>query len=886
MQDNTNTQAIIEKSHAISPIWFLPLIAALLGAWLLFQNISHKNVTITIHFDKADGIIVDKTKVRYKGVIVGTVKKIELDEQNGVNVIANIEAHAVFLLKERSKFWLVSPKASLTSISGLDTLFSGSYINLLPGTGDSQTEFIATTEQPITIPDEALLINLKSDTASSIVIGTPIFYKKIQVGEIVRVRLDDSGDFVNISAFIESRYSDLVKSSSRFWNISGLTANISRAGIDINLDSLTSLIAGGITFSSPKDDSSVFDKQHVFELYDNIKESHQGLDISFELDNTENLPVGAGILFKGHGIGRINSIDYDAKQQLFLAQATINPAYAELVTENAKFWIEKTSLSLSNVKNIGNIITGDYIAFINSNNYQNEQKKFTFNLLKKAPKPADNLSITLIADSANGLTKDAPITYKGLSIGNIESLALSNDSQKVEVQVNINEQYRYLVNKYSKFYLLSGLDVKATLKGVTVNSKPIESILKGGIELLNQQAVKRSAKTNIENKQRFLLYPSKEMASLGKSSFAKPISVNLLSKELPSVSIGSPVYYHKLAIGEVVNLRLHQSGLMQTQITINAPYQHLITDHTFFWDISGFNIDASLSGIKVNADSLLSIAAGGIALELSEQVTANKTSQGYYRLFDSYQNATQPIKQLTLIFPDANKLKVGNKVKLQGLEIGEITKLSLDKTNQVQASLSIHTQYFDKVAKQGTRFWVVSSELSLAGAKNLSTLVSGAYIHVSPGTGKKLTTFKGELNEPKLTQNKRGLAITLLATNAGSTDVQSPVYHRQIQIGEVTNKRLSRNAAGVEIELNIYPEFTHLIRQNSLFWPASGFNLDVGITGAALKATSLSALIKGGINMSTPDDKPLQAASRSGDQFILHDESKEEWLEWQLAIPR
>ncbi|WP_413698881.1 MlaD family protein [Psychromonas sp. KJ10-10] len=130
----SNTHASSVKIKSISPIWFLPIVVAMLGFWILFQNVTNANTTINIHFQHADSIIVDKTRIRYKGVIVGTVKRVELDSESGVNVIAEIEAHAKFMLRQGTQFWLVSPKASLTSISGLDTLFSGSYINLTPET--------------------------------------------------------------------------------------------------------------------------------------------------------------------------------------------------------------------------------------------------------------------------------------------------------------------------------------------------------------------------------------------------------------------------------------------------------------------------------------------------------------------------------------------------------------------------------------------------------------------------------------------------------------------------------------------------------------------------------------------------------------------------------
>jgi len=895
MQNNPPLKTIIAKSYAISPIWFLPFIAAILALWILFQNITHSNKEIEIHFDNVKTIIVNKTKVRYKGVIIGTVKKVELDEVDGVNVIAEIESHATFLLRENSQFWLVSPKASLTSISGLDTLFSGSYINLLPGDGDPVTQFTAMQEQPIDVPDKALLLNFKSKNAASNNVGTPIFFKKVKVGEIARVRLDSSGDFVNIQAFIESKYRKLVKKDSQFWNISGLNANISRAGVSIELDSLTTLIAGGITFSSPADSSPAAENQQ-YPLFENIAASQQGLDVTLTMPHTNSLSNGAGILFKGHGIGRINAISYDTESQAFTAQATIDPAFADLVTENAQFWLEKTALSFSKIENIGNLITGDFVGFTHSADYQQESQKSQFTLQDHEQFDDNSLSVTLIADDASGLTEGANVTYKGLSIGHISSVALTNNNKHIKALLKIDHQYHYLINKESQFYALSGIEVNASLKGVKVNSKPLQNIIKGGVALFNKKAVTtpvnkktvtpQGGKTSLTSNQFFHLYPSKEAAILGKNIFSTPLTVAVLSDELPSVSVGSPVYYHKLQVGEVSRLRLHESGKMETILDIHPQFKHLITDKTVFWDVSGLQINAGLSGVEINADSLLAIAAGGIALEISPATTNNKVNTQQYRLFKSYQQATQPLKQITLRFAQADNLKVGNQIKFKGLVVGHISALGLSKQNNILATVDIEQAYFNQVAKKGSQFWIVSSDISLAGAKNLSTLVSGAFINVSPGNGQRTTDFIGEMKAPLLAQEKAGLPITLSATNAGSTNVGSPLYHRQIQIGEVIDKRLNAQSNGVEIIVNVYPDFMYLIRQNSVFWKASGFNLDVGITGASLKTTSLTSLVKGGINMSTPDNTSLKPASHAFDRFRLRAEGQQDWLQWKLTIPK
>lgn len=886
-EQRIKNQAKVVKTNTISPIWFLPVVAALLGLWILFENITNANTTIKIHFMNAESIIVDKTRIRYKGVIVGTVKKVELDSSNGVNVIAEIEYHGKFMLRENTKFWLVSPKASLTSISGLDTLFSGSYINLQPGSGEHATAFTAETEQPFTIPENALLINLTSDNAGSISVGTPLFYKKIQVGEVVRVRLDKSSQFINIKAFINNKYSHLVKEQSKFWNISGLSANISRTGIDIKLDSLTSFIAGGITFSSPQGSNKI-SNNNSFTLFNNIDGSETGVNIELIINNITNLPTGAGIIYKGHGIGRITDINYSTEKQHFIARATINPQFSDMINSGAQFWLEKTELSFSKIENLSNIITGDYIGFSPASTQTSTlSAQYSFIVQQTKIPNIPVLSLLLLTDDATGLNSGDPITYQGIKIGNIAHLDFANNGKFIDIIVHINHQYQYLINTLSQFYLLSGINIKASLQGLEIQSTPLKNLVSGGIGLYNKFPIKKPKKTSkLKDNTQFRLYPSKTMAKLGKNVFSEAKLVYLLSAQLPSVSEGSPVYYHKLPIGEVSNFSIDDSGLMRTTLAINGQYKHLIKPESVFWNVSGFNVNAGLSGIKIEAESLLSIASGGIAVDIAPQVINNKFKSGAYKLFTNYKEATHPRKQITITFTEGYELQVGTQLRLKGLVVGEISTLKLNRKNNVEALVNIDPLFSKQITRQGTRFWIIRSELSMSGVKNLSTIITGVYLNVSPGEGKQTSRFKGEYGAPLLSNKKVGLAIVLLSKNAGSTDITSPIYHRQIQIGEVIDKQLADNSAGVEITLNIYPQYSHLIRKNSIFWPASGFNLNVGITGASLKTSSLTSLIKGGINMSTTDNTALQPEAEAFRKFKLKDEFNDRWLTWTLAIPK
>jgi paraquat-inducible protein B len=877
--------AKIEKRHIVSSIWFLPFIAMLLGGWILIQHLTHANTEIKIHFDSADSIITDKTKIRYKGVIIGTVKKIELNENAGVNIIAEIESHATFMLRENAQFWLVSPKATLTSISGLDTVFSGSYINLLPGDGDKTDTFNALSEQPINIPDSALLINLQSESAGSINVGTPIFFKKIKVGEVAQVKLSESNQAVDIKAFIEKKYEHLIKQQSKFWNISGLQANLSRTGLNLQVDSLSSLIAGGITFSSPKL-SPIKEANQTFKLFENIDKTEMGLAIELTLKNIANLPKNAGILFNGLGIGHLADIKYDSDKKSFVAKAVINPQFNDMITKGAQFWVEKTTLSFSKIANVGNIISGNYIAFLPDNDFTNQQPKSQFIVHDSEQPTVPPITIKLQADNANGITTGAPINYQGIEIGKINNIDFSDNGQHIDVLINIENKYQYLINKHSHFYLLSGINIDATVSRINIQTAPVGNLVSGGIGLYNSEPVSKTNHATFNKEKTFRLYPSKQMAKIGKNIFSAPLKVNLLSKELPSIYEGSPIYYHKFTIGEVSAFSIDNSGLIKTEIKIKSEYKHLIKYNSVFWNISGINVEAGLSGIKLQAESLLTIATGGIAVDTGTSEIENKYSNGAYKLFDNYQQATQKMQDISIIFDQAYDLQVGSKLRMKGIEIGEVSTLTLNDSKKVVATATIRPEYSQEITHQNTRFWIVKSELSLSGAKNLSTLVSGVYLNVLPGKGSYSNQFIGESKPPTLDINQQGLNIILTADNAGSTDIGSPVYHRQIQIGQVIDKQLSTNASGVEIKLNIYPQYAHLIRINSIFWAASGFNIDIGITGAALKATSLAALLRGGISMSTDDSVPLQPASPDGKHFELHKEMKDKWLTWRLAIPK
>jgi paraquat-inducible protein B len=142
-EDEFNAEdALLSKRIDLPLVWFLPIIALLISAWLIYKSASEKGLVITIDFPTAEGLEVDKTKIRYLDVDVGKVTSISInDDLKTIRVTAQMNSGATNFLKQSTSFWVVKPQVGLSGISGLNTLLSGSYIELKPGTGEQNLHF-------------------------------------------------------------------------------------------------------------------------------------------------------------------------------------------------------------------------------------------------------------------------------------------------------------------------------------------------------------------------------------------------------------------------------------------------------------------------------------------------------------------------------------------------------------------------------------------------------------------------------------------------------------------------------------------------------------------------------------------------------------------------
>ncbi|MGO8974278.1 MAG: intermembrane transport protein PqiB [Steroidobacteraceae bacterium] len=313
-----------------SLIWLVPALAAVVGAWLVIRNSLEAGPTITISFQTAEGLESAKTPVKYKNVVIGVVHGIRLSaDRDHVLVRVDLQKSADNFATADTRFWVVRPRIGLSGISGVDTLLSGPFI--AADIGDStepSRDFIGLETPPSVIhgtPGKSF--KLHTHDLGSIDVGSPIYYRRLQVGHVSSYRLDENGKGISVEIFIDGPNDQFVNPSTRFWNASGIDVSVGIDGLKVNTESIASVIAGGIAFQDlpAPHDTTPSPADSEFELYGNLATAMLPPDgeptyIRMRFDQSlRGLAVDAPVEFLGVNIGRVVSIniDYDEKTQRF-----------------------------------------------------------------------------------------------------------------------------------------------------------------------------------------------------------------------------------------------------------------------------------------------------------------------------------------------------------------------------------------------------------------------------------------------------------------------------------------------------------------------------------------------------------------------------------------
>ncbi|MDR9828667.1 MlaD family protein [Vibrio sp. FNV 38] len=869
---STTFKPDVKKNRGISPLWLLPILTMALAAWLVFQAVHDAGQRVQIHFSDAQGLIAGRTTIRYQGLEVGMVRDIKLTENlEDIYVDADIYPQANQLLTEGTRFWLVKPQASLSGVTGLDALVSGNYIAIQPGDSDGQlkTTFTALDFAPADQGSrDGLNIVLKAGDLGGVTVGSQIVYRKIPIGEVYNYRLDETSKSVMIKANIDEDYAHIITDESRFWNVSGIGASIGLDGVDMRLESVSALISGAIAVDSPDGGLPVVDDTE-FLLYKDVKTAGRGIPIQITLpDHHDVASHGTSIFYRGIEIGQVTRVELSKDREEIIARAAIQPVFVDMLTENTQFILQEAKVSLSGVENLGNLLKGNFLTI--SPKPGDRAREFVAVRQDDFDRQLPNsLPIKLVADDAYGLEAGTPVKYRGISVGNVTAVNLVDEA--VIFDVLVEGQYAKLIRGSNRFFVAGTASVQFDEQGLNVHVPPAKQLLEGSISFFSDGG---------ENaKSEYHLYRSQSHSELAKFNQSGSEKFSLIADELPPISIGAPLLYRNLQVGSVVDYQLTKSGV-EVIVSIENQYHYLIEPETVFWNRSGVEVNASLSGIKVTASPLKTLVSGGIAFDRIQGIT-NRSGK-HWKLYDSLEKAQAYGQYITLRGSHTHELAVGTQIQFGSVTVGEVTDITPDfSTDEFEFGARIYPQYIDHIARSSSQFYIAPVEVSLSGIRNLKNALSPK-VTVIPGEGAKATTFKLQNNVIE----RYDYTLTLQSEKRGSVQVGTPITYRDMQVGSVVGVSLGEFADRVMTTITIEPEYRYLVRSNSVFWNASGLDVSIGLTGAKVKAGTIDSIIKGGIAFATPQEDQLKPMAKSGYSFFLNDKSKEEWNTWRTPIPK
>ena len=260
--------AVVKPRRRVSAAWIVPAVALVAAVWLGLEAWSARGVGVTVLLDEGYGL-KPGDEVRYRGIPVGEVRKIELDDAAaGIRVTAALHPEAEHLARAGSRFWVVRPQLGFSRVAGLETLIGPRYLAVLPGEGPRQRSFVGLPQPPVVDRQEPgdLEIIVTAREKGSVRRGAPVTFRQVTVGAVLSVGLTSDGGAVEARLHIDKAYAQLIRRGTRFWEARGVEATVGLTGLKVHVQSLETLLAGGVYLATPPDAGEVVRTGHRFVL--------------------------------------------------------------------------------------------------------------------------------------------------------------------------------------------------------------------------------------------------------------------------------------------------------------------------------------------------------------------------------------------------------------------------------------------------------------------------------------------------------------------------------------------------------------------------------------------------------------------------------------------
>jgi paraquat-inducible protein B len=443
------------RRFSVSLVWIVPIVAVLVGISLVVHSLLQEGPTITVTFKTGDGLTANKTEVKYRSVVIGHVSDVELsNDQKSVNATIKLAKQAESFTRADSQFWVVRPRIGAGGVSGIDTLLSGDYIGADIGQANARSKQFKGIENPppITYGEPGKRFTLHTEDLGSLDIGSPVYYRKIPVGQVVAYALDPDGKGVNIDVFIHAPNDAYVTENTRFWNASGFDVSVGANGFAVKTESLSSILVGGIAFRAPdyNPDDKPAPEEYAYELFEDQQTAlappngkPQFLSLRFD-QALRGLKVDAPVEFLGMEIGKVVSVnlDFDEKKKSFPVNVGIviyPQRLGKAHTKLLKAYNHDPSDEAGGVRLIGTFIENGLRAQARSGNLLTGQLYIALDFYPKAEKVVFDssvrpVSIPTVPGSLEELQGKLEAMVDKLNKLPVERIAGNLDSNLVELR--------------------------------------------------------------------------------------------------------------------------------------------------------------------------------------------------------------------------------------------------------------------------------------------------------------------------------------------------------------------------------------------------------------------------------------------------------------------
>lgn len=666
---------------------------------------------------------------------------------------------------------------------------------------------------------------------------TLLIFRGIQAGRVASVRLDQDLGQVIVSVRLNAFAADLAREGTEFW--------IDKPRISLHgVQGIEALIQGNAirALSGRADGGPTYRFLGLTEP-PLSEDDATALTVNIEAETIPFIARGAPVFHRGTQVGAVLGKKLTAEGSA-RAQLLIDAQYATTVRENSRFWLlQAASLSASpgevqlQMPSIGALLNGGVTFDHFEAPGPPAQPGATFELSKnEVAARADGPRLTITFAEAFAMRPgESGVYYRGLPVGIVERVELSEDRLSVRAHVRLSRSVAPLTDSSTVFQYVRP---RISWEGIT----GLEAIIVGPfIELIPGPGGEHTTE--------FVGTPDSEAEEIVLRREFNGQRISLKAEAIPWLIAGTPVFHRGVQVGAVLEKSASPDGGAEVRIALRGDCGELVNATTRFWRLPATRVAAAPGGIQATSDGLVALLRGGIAFDSFGPFGPPQPEAR--QLYDSFEMAAAISPPIRIRMSDGQGLLAGGTaLRYRGIPVGIVE--SIETLPDAVVATARFFGGYDFLRREGTRFTVVRPEVSVSGVSGLETLVSGVFIacEKAEDPGAIVTTFRARESEEEQLEVATGFEIELVAETTPIAAGASIIYN-EMRVGEITGKRLSHDGTETVLDAKILDEYRHLVRTNSVFWNSTGTKAKIGPFQIRIEAPSILKP-HGQVTFSTP----------------------------------